>query len=123
MYENKPPPPLGFRSSAVWRNQKNNSIPRYVNDVRELFRENFQTCKQLNLNAIGGIIVRGSISAVEKLHTSAFSATAESVATREELNYMPRKGKKQPKQTQSQQPGREYQMKPRPKAEDEQHRG
>src|SRR5947208_1736482 len=36
---------------------------------------------------------------------------------------MPTKGKKQPKQTQSQQPGREHKMKPRPKAEDERHRG
>jgi len=36
---------------------------------------------------------------------------------------MPTKGKKQPKQTQSQQPGREHKMKPRPKAEDEQQRG
>jgi hypothetical protein len=36
---------------------------------------------------------------------------------------MPTKGKEQPKQTQSQQPRREYKTKPRPKAEDaaEQH--
>jgi NAD(P)-dependent dehydrogenase (short-subunit alcohol dehydrogenase family) len=36
---------------------------------------------------------------------------------------MPAKKKRQPKQTQSQQPGREYKMRPRPKAQDEHHRG
>ncbi|MFN2508073.1 MAG: SDR family oxidoreductase [Chthoniobacterales bacterium] len=36
---------------------------------------------------------------------------------------MPEKQKKQPKQEQPRQPGREYEMKPRPKAEDTQHRG
>jgi NAD(P)-dependent dehydrogenase (short-subunit alcohol dehydrogenase family) len=36
---------------------------------------------------------------------------------------MPEKKKKQPKQTQPRQPGREYEMTPRPKAEDEKHRG
>jgi NAD(P)-dependent dehydrogenase (short-subunit alcohol dehydrogenase family) len=36
---------------------------------------------------------------------------------------MPKKEKKQPKQTQPEQPGREHKMTPRPKAEDEKHRG
>jgi NAD(P)-dependent dehydrogenase (short-subunit alcohol dehydrogenase family) len=36
---------------------------------------------------------------------------------------MPDKQKKQPKQEQPRQPGREHEMKPRPKAEDEKHRG
>src|ERR1043166_4404582 len=36
---------------------------------------------------------------------------------------MPEKKKQRPKQKQSEQPGREYKMKPRPKAEDEQYRG
>ena len=36
---------------------------------------------------------------------------------------MPEKKKQRPKQKQPEQPGREYKMKPRPKAEDEKHRG
>lgn len=36
---------------------------------------------------------------------------------------MPAKKKQRPKQEQPEQPGREYKMKPRPKAEDEKHRG
>jgi len=36
---------------------------------------------------------------------------------------MPEKKKQRPKQTQPRQPGREHEMKPRPKAEDEKHRG
>src|SRR5919202_386386 len=36
---------------------------------------------------------------------------------------MPEKKKQRPKQKQSQQPGREHKMVPRPKAEDEKHRG
>jgi short chain dehydrogenase len=36
---------------------------------------------------------------------------------------MPREKKLQPPQHQKQQPGREYKMKPRPRAEDEKHRG
>src|SRR5438309_2378193 len=36
---------------------------------------------------------------------------------------MPRKKKLQPPQHQRQQPGREHKMKPRPRAEDEKHRG
>ncbi|MBV9008821.1 MAG: SDR family oxidoreductase [Verrucomicrobia bacterium] len=36
---------------------------------------------------------------------------------------MPEKQKQRPKQEQQQQPGREYEMTPRPKAEDEKHRG
>src|SRR5437764_1069995 len=36
---------------------------------------------------------------------------------------MPSKQKKQPKQTQSQQPGREHEMTPQPKSEDDKHRG
>jgi NAD(P)-dependent dehydrogenase (short-subunit alcohol dehydrogenase family) len=36
---------------------------------------------------------------------------------------MPKKKRQRPKQEQPEQPGREYKMKPRPKAEDEKHRG
>jgi FlaA1/EpsC-like NDP-sugar epimerase len=36
---------------------------------------------------------------------------------------MPKKKKLQPRQHQQQRPGREHKMKPRPKAEDEKHRG
>jgi len=39
------------------------------------------------------------------------------------LVVMPEKKKQRPKQEQPEQPGREYKMKPRPKAEDEKHRG